>query len=63
MFVCCQCCGSSGRYLCDGLIILPEKSYKCGLPECDREGSIMRKPWHIKGCCAMENDVCFSRIN
>jgi hypothetical protein len=24
---------------------------ECGVPECDREASIMRVPWHTRGCC------------
>jgi len=27
-FVCCECCVSSGRGLCDGLITRPEESYR-----------------------------------
>ena len=28
MFVCCECCVLSGRFLCDGLIIRPGESYR-----------------------------------
>jgi hypothetical protein len=28
IFVCCECCVFSGRRLCDGLITLPEESYR-----------------------------------
>ena len=28
MFVCCECCVSSGRGLCDKLITRPEESYR-----------------------------------
>ena len=38
--VCCQV---------DGLVI----PTNCGVPECDREASIVRKPWPTGGCCAM----------
>jgi hypothetical protein len=41
MSVCCECCALSGRGPCDGLITLPEESTECGVPECDREASIM----------------------
>jgi hypothetical protein len=27
---------------------------ECGVSECDREPSIMRRPWHTGGCCVME---------
>ena len=26
----------------------------CGVSECDREASIMRRPWPTRGFCAME---------
>jgi hypothetical protein len=26
---------------------------ECGVSECDREASIVRKPWSIRGCFAM----------
>jgi hypothetical protein len=26
----------------------------CGVSECDREASIMRRPWPTRGCCATE---------
>jgi hypothetical protein len=25
---------------------------ECGVSECDREASIIRRPWPTKGCCA-----------
>jgi hypothetical protein len=28
------------------------------LSECDREASIMRRPWSTKGCCAIGNKNC-----
>jgi hypothetical protein len=45
MSVCCECCVLSGRRLCVGLITRPEESYRAGVSECDRETSIMRRPW------------------
>jgi hypothetical protein len=44
MFVCCECCVLSGRGLCDGLITRPESPTECGVSDCDREASIMRRP-------------------
>ena len=28
---------------------------ECGVSECDREASTMRRPWPPMGCCAMKN--------
>jgi hypothetical protein len=54
MSVCCECCVLSGRGLCVGLITRPEDSYRMWrVSECDREASIMRRPWPAGGCCAM----------
>ena len=40
----------SGRGLCDGPITRPQASYRvfC-VCECDREASIMRRPWPTRG--------------
>ena len=43
----------SGIEICVGLITRPEKSYKCGVSECDRDSSTMKGPWPNGGCCAM----------
>jgi hypothetical protein len=46
VFVCCVCCGLSGRGLCDGLITRPEESYRLwGVVVCDQETS---KAWRLK---------------
>ena len=50
MPVCCECCVLSGRGLCDELIA----PTGCGMTECDRKASIMRRPWPTSGCCATE---------
>jgi len=40
MDVCCECCVSSGRGLCDGLITRPEESYRLWrVVVCDQETS------------------------
>jgi hypothetical protein len=53
MFVSCECCVLSGRYLCDGLITPLEDSYRrwCVFV-CDLETSGMRRPWPTGDCCA-----------
>ena len=52
--VSCECCLLSRRGLCFGLVTRPEK---CGVSECDREASIMRKPWPTRGRCAMKEKI------
>jgi hypothetical protein len=42
--VSCECCVLSGRSLCVRLITLPGSPTECGVSECDREASIMRRP-------------------
>jgi hypothetical protein len=50
--VSCECCVLSGRGLFVGPITRPEESYRVwGVSECDREASILRRPWHTGGCC------------
>jgi hypothetical protein len=51
--VSCQCCVLSGRGLCDGLSLVQRSPTECGVSECDREASIMRRLWPTRGCCAM----------
>jgi hypothetical protein len=56
MFVCCGCCALSARSLCDEPITRPEESRsptECGVSECDREASAMRKSRHPRGFRAM----------
>ena len=53
MSVCCECCVLSGRGHCVGLITRPE----CGVSECDRDASIMRRLWPTGGSCAMLTKV------
>jgi hypothetical protein len=46
MSVSCECCVLSGRGLCVGPITRPEESYRLWyVSECDREASIIRRPW------------------
>jgi len=51
MSVCCECCVSSGRGLCDELITRPEESYRLWcVVVCDLETSWMRRLWSTGGC-------------
>jgi hypothetical protein len=53
MFVSCECCVLYLRRA--------DHSYR-GIPqsvrvsECDRDASIMKMPWHTRGCCVMEKN-------
>jgi hypothetical protein len=50
MSVSCECCVLSGRGLCAGPIPRPEESYRLWcVSECDREASIMGRPWPTGG--------------
>ena len=51
-----QGCVLSGRGLCVGL-----SSTDCGVSECDREASKMRKPWPTGGCRAMTKKLLVLR--
>jgi len=52
MSVSCDLCVLSGRSPCVGLLTRPEESYRaCGISECDREASRMRRPWPTRDCC------------
>jgi hypothetical protein len=52
MSVCCECCVLSDIGLCVGLIAHPEEPYPV-VCVCDRETSIMRRPWSSSGRCAL----------
>jgi hypothetical protein len=57
MSVSCECCVLSGTGLWVGLITRPEESYRTWcVSECDREASIMRRPWPTGGCGAMAGE-------
>jgi hypothetical protein len=50
--VCCEVEVSvSGRSL------VQRSPSDCGVSECTREASIIRRPWRTRGCCAMEKIV------
>jgi hypothetical protein len=52
-----ECCVFSSRGLCVGLITRPGSPTECGVSECDREASIMKRPWPTRGCCAIGGRV------
>jgi len=56
--VSCECCVSSGRGLWVGLITGPETSYgMCGVSECDRETSTMKRLWLTGGLWRHEQNL------
>jgi hypothetical protein len=64
MSVCCECCVSSDRGLCDELITRPEESYRLwGVVVCDLETSLMRRPWPTGGCCTKKNSFYIFHFN
>jgi hypothetical protein len=36
---------------------LVQRSPTCGVSECDREASIMRRPWSTRSCCTMKKKL------
>jgi hypothetical protein len=52
MSVSCKCRILSGR--ASGWSLVQRSPTGCGVSECDREASIMRRPWPTRGCHAME---------
>ena len=50
MDACRVCCVLSGRCLCVGRSLVQKSPTDCGVSECDRESSIVRRPWPIRGC-------------
>jgi hypothetical protein len=53
--VCCQV-----GFLATSLSLVGRNSTECGVPECDREASIMRKPWPTRGCYTVEKACLFA---
>jgi hypothetical protein len=52
MSVSSECCVLSGGGLCIWLISRPEETFRVWCVWCDREASIMRRPWPTRGCYA-----------
>jgi hypothetical protein len=57
MSVSCECCVLPGRGPCVELITLPKGPTDCCVCECDREASIMKRPWPTRSCCARERNI------
>ena len=52
IFVCCECRVSSGREgSATGRSLVQRSPTDCGVSECYREASIMRRRWPTGGCC------------
>jgi hypothetical protein len=50
--VCCQV-----EVRASGWSLVQRNPTECGVFECDREASIMRRPWPTGGCCTMEKEI------
>ena len=48
---CCLCC--QVEVFATGRSLIQRNLTECGVSECDREASIMRRPWPTRGCRAM----------
>jgi hypothetical protein len=46
--VCCQV-----EVFASGRSLVQRSPTECGVSQCDREASIMRRPWPTRGCCAI----------
>jgi len=55
MSVCCECCVLSGREPAAGRSLVQRIPTECGVSECDREASTMRRSWPTWGCCDTGN--------
>ena len=49
---CCVC--GQVEVSVSGSSLLPRSPTECGVSECDRKGSIMRRSWPTRGCCAIQ---------
>ena len=57
--VCCQV-----EVFASSWSLVQRSPTECGVSECDREVSIMRRPWPTMGCCAIgENYVVIRGAN
>jgi hypothetical protein len=56
-FECCQVEVSAS-----GWSLVQRSPTECGMSECDREASIMRRPWHTRGCCPIGKKKLFTLI-
>jgi hypothetical protein len=50
--VCCVAC-CKVEVSASGWSLVQRSPTECGVYECDREASVMRRPWCTRGCCAM----------
>jgi hypothetical protein len=51
--VCCQ-----EEVSATGWSLVQRSPTECGVSECDREASIIRRPWPTRGCCAIGKKCC-----
>ena len=72
MFACCECCVMSDRGILGDLwlyvlatswSLVQRSPTECGVSECDRGATIMRRPWSTGGCCPMVKKCTMSVCN
>jgi hypothetical protein len=56
MSICCKCCVLSVEVPASGSSLVQRSPTECGVSECHREASTMRRPWPTRGCCAMKKE-------
>ena len=39
-----------------GWSLVQRSPTECGVSECDREASTLRRTWHTRGCCPIQNN-------
>jgi hypothetical protein len=54
LFLCVVCSQVEVSTL--GWLLAQRNPTDCGVSECNREASIMRRPWPTRGCCAMKKE-------
>jgi hypothetical protein len=55
--VCCQVEVSATSWS-----LVQRSPAECGVSECDREASIMRRTWPTRDCCAMKRNSVISKL-
>jgi hypothetical protein len=61
MSVCCECCVMCHvEVFATGWSLVQRSPTECGVSECDREASLVRRPWPTRGCRAIAKKKSYS---